>query len=60
MQKDWKKCSNITMVEVQTWSPWKIVHCDNIFDPLVMCFHPLTKFNQSLIKVYGRFSQLLI
>jgi hypothetical protein len=34
MQKHWKKlCSNITMVEVQTWTPQKIVQCDNNFGP---------------------------
>jgi len=27
------------MVEVQTGHPWKTIHFDNIFGPLVVCFH---------------------
>jgi hypothetical protein len=40
MQKNQKICSNITMVEVQTWTPLEKIQCDNIFGRPILCFHP--------------------
>jgi hypothetical protein len=34
-------CFNMTMVEVQKWTPLEnTIQCDKIFGPLVVCFHP--------------------
>jgi len=48
-----KICSNITMVEVQTWTPLENnTLYANIFGPLVVCFHPIMGTNCMILSKF--------